>query len=104
MPTAPAVSSVAYDRQSYNPGDLITVTVQGTAGSQLATRSVTGTATFTDVATGLPGTASGTLTITTPVEDTTAAAFTDSDGRAYAQKSLGQTPAGAVTAVFTATA
>jgi hypothetical protein len=102
--TAPAVASVVYDKQSYNPGDLVTVTVQGTAGSQLVTRNVAGTAAFTDAASGLSGTLAGTLSITSPVEDTTTAAFTDADGRIYAQKSLAQTPAGVVTAVFTATA
>lgn len=104
MPAAPVVASIACDQQAYNPGQLITVTVQGLAGTQLATRNIAGTATFTDQATGLSGTLAGTLTLTSPVEDTTTAAFTDDDGRLYALKSLTQTPAGVVTAVFTAIA
>jgi hypothetical protein len=108
--TAPVVQSVTFDKQSYNPGDLITVTVQGTAGSQVGTRNVTGTGTFTDSASGQTGMFTGTLTITTAVEDTTTASFSDNDtvtpARAYTlvPGSLSQTPAGVVTAKFTATA
>jgi hypothetical protein len=102
--TAPAVTGISFDRQAYNPGDLITVTVTGTAGSQIGVRNFTGTAAFTDAASGLSGTLSGLASITSPVEDTTTAGFSDTDGRLYSLKSLAQTPAGVVTAVFTATA
>jgi len=102
--SAPTVQSVSYDQSTYSPGQLITVTVTGQAGSQIETRNVVGTGQFTDTATGLTGSLTGALSITFPVEDTTTAAFTDTDGRAYALKSLSQTPAGLVTAVFTATA
>jgi hypothetical protein len=104
MSTAPVVASVSYSPATANPGDLVTVTVTGTAGSQLAVRNVTGTATFTDQASGLQGSLSGLLTITSPVEDVTTAAFTDTDGREWSPLSLAQTPAGVVTAKFTATA
>lgn len=102
--TAPAVTGVSFDRQAYNPGDTITVTVTGLAGTTIGVRSVTGTATFTDQASGLQGSLSGLLSVTSPVEDVTAAAFADTDGRPWALKSLSQTPAGVVTAVFTAAA
>jgi hypothetical protein len=102
--SAPSVTSVAFDQQSYNPGQAITVTVTGLAGSQVEARVVTGEGTFTDAATGVTSVLAGSLVITTPVEDTTGAGFADSDGRAYALQSLTQTPAGVVTAVFTATA
>ena len=102
--SAPVVTGIAFDKQAYNPGDPITATVTGQAGSQLAVRNVTATGTYTDQATGMTGMLAGMLSVTSPVEDTTTAAFSDTDGRAYALQSLAQTPAGVVTAVFTATA
>lgn len=102
--SAPVVTSVVYGQQSYNPGDPMQVTITGQAGSSITTHNVTGTATFTDVATGLSGTLSGLATITEPVEDVTTGSFTDTDGRLWTQVSLSQTPAGIVTAVYTAKA
>lgn len=103
-PTAPAVSGLSYDKQAYNPGDTITVTATGMAGSQISIHNGTGTATFTDAATGLTGSLSGSYTVTSPVEDTTTAGFTDDQGRVFTPTKISQTPAGLVTAVFTATA
>jgi hypothetical protein len=101
---APSVTSVVYDKSAYNPGDLMTVTVTGIAGSSITTHTGTGTATFTDTSSGLSGSLAGNYAVTSAVEDVTTAAFTDDQGRLYAQKSLAQTPAGLVTAVWTATA
>lgn len=101
---APAVTSVSYDKASYNPGDLITATVQGAAGSQLSTQTFSGTGTLTDKATGQTGSLKATFTVTEPVEDATAASFADDGGRVWVLVSISQTAGGAVTAVFTATA
>jgi hypothetical protein len=104
MSTAPVVTGLAPDKQAYNPGDPITVILTGQAGSQLAVRNDTLTGTLTDQATGLTGALTGLLSVTSPVEDTTLAGLSDSDGRVWQLVSLAQTPAGVVTAKFTSAA
>lgn len=102
---APAISSIATDKSSYNTGDTIIVTITYAAGTSLqpgTTKTVTISGTATDQTTGESDSMSGSVTLVSPgteTSDPTTVAVTDSDGRSYTK----QSDDGA-TAVFTAVA
>lgn len=93
--TAPAITSITFDKASYAPGDTITATVDYTGGTSDVTQTFTGTA--TDSTTKETGTLQVTFTVTEP--DQTTISVADSGGRVWTKIS----DTGSI-AKFTATA
>jgi hypothetical protein len=94
---APVVSSITFDKTSYNPGDQITATVTYVAGKSDQVDSVSGQ--VTDPVTGLVGTLSGTITFASAIADSSVVSISDTASLAWTKKS----DTGSV-AVFTAIA
>lgn len=92
---APSITSITFDKASYNPGDTITATVDYVAGTSAATQTFTGTA--TDSTTGESGTLQVSFTVNE--NDSTTVTVTDGGGRTWTKIS----DTGSI-AKFTATA
>lgn len=95
MAAAPTITSITFDKASYNPGDTITATVDYTVGTSAVTQTLTGTA--TDSTTNETGTLQVTFVVTEP--DATTISVSDSGTRTWTKIS----DVGGV-AKFTATA
>lgn len=93
--SAPAITSITFDKTSYNPGDTITATVNYGSGTSGQTQQLTGTA--TDAATGQTGTL--TVNFTVNESDSTSVSVKDTGGRVWTKVSDA-----AGVAKFTATA
>lgn len=92
---APSITSITFDKTSYSPGDLITATVDYTAGTSDVSQTFTGVA--TDSKSGETGTLQVSFVVTEG--DTTTISVSDSGNRVWTQIS----DTGSV-AKFTATA
>lgn len=95
MASAPTISSITFDKATYNPGDTITATVNYAPGTSDVTQSFTGTA--TDSTTGQTGKLS--VNFVTTKSDTTSVTVSDSGSRTWTKIS----DTGSI-AKFTATA
>jgi len=93
--SAPVITSIAFDKPSYNPGDLITATIAFTPGSSPHSFTLTGTA--TDSATQEEG--SLTAVFTVAETDATTVTASDDGSRVWTV-----TPVDAASATATATA
>lgn len=93
--SAPTITSITFDKATYNPGDTITATVDYSAGKSDVTQTFTGTA--TDNTTKETGSLQVTFTVTE--NDTTVISVSDSGNRVWTQIS----DTGSI-AKFTATA
>ena len=92
---APSITSITFDKTSYAPGDVITATVDYSAGTSDVTQTFKGTA--TDSVTNETGTLTVNFTVTE--NDTTTVTVSDSGSRVWTKIS----DSGSI-AKFTATA
>jgi hypothetical protein len=97
MPVAPVVTSITFDKASYNKGDTITATVSYQPGSSDQTQTFTGSA--IDQVTGLAGQLTVTFAVAGGASNPTTVSASDSGSRGWTPKSN----VGGV-AVFTAVA
>lgn len=82
--SAPAVTSITFDKASYNPGDPITATVNITPGTSIVPSAQTFTGTATDSITGLTGSLSVTFTVDVTNNDPSTVTGSDTGGRTWA--------------------
>jgi len=95
----PSITSIVFDKGSYNAGDTITATVTYVAGQSVTPNTKTFTGVATDSVTGAKGQLVANFIVNALSPDATAVSATDSDGRTWTKASDSGT-----VAVFTAVA
>ena len=97
--SAPVVNAASFDAASYNPGQVVTLTVDYVAGGNSSSETVTTTGEAVDTVTNEQTSFTASFSLVTSSSDPTSWALTDGSPRVYSQVS----DSGSVV-VFTATA